>query len=48
MTLQESIKDSLKDYEANDYGRAQGRSNPNTNCSQLLDKFRPNGLNKKY
>ena len=48
MTLKESIQDTIEDQKANNYGRNQGKSNPNTSCSQLLDKVRPNGLNKRY
>lgn len=44
----EIIEDYRKDHHANLYGRLQGLQNPNTDCKILVDKFRPNGLNKKY
>lgn len=48
MTTEEVIKDYMKDQAANYYGRAQGAKNKNGNCSVLVDKYRPNGLDKKY
>ena len=48
MTLKASIEDSLEDDKANRYGRTQGKNNPNANCADLLNKYRPNGLNPKY
>ena len=48
MTLKESLKDSKEDLEANKFGRLQDRKNPTTDSKVLVDKYRPNGLPKKY
>ena len=48
MTEIESIKDSADDEEANKYGRSQGKNNPNENCGDLVEIYRPNGLPEKY
>ena len=48
MTEIESAKDSADDEEANKYGRSQGENNPNENCGDLVEIYRPNGLNDKY
>ncbi len=48
MTLQESYEDSIKDQEANRFGRTQGTNNPDKNCGDLVNKYRPNSLDKKY
>lgn len=48
MTLYDSLVDSYEDFEANQYGREQGRNNPDTDSSILIDKYRPNGLPDKY
>lgn len=36
------------DREANDHGRDAGRNDPNVDCREACDKFRPNGLDEKY
>lgn len=48
MTIKESLEDSAGDQEANKYGRAQGRTNPNKASKILVDIYRPNGLPDKY
>lgn len=48
MSLYESLIDSYEDFEANQYGREQGRNNPNADSRILVDKYRPNGLPDKY
>ena len=48
MTEIESTKDSADDEEANKYGRSQGKNNPNENCGDLVEIYRPNGLPEKY
>ena len=48
MTKIESAKDSADDEEANKYGRSQGRNNPNENCGDLVEIYRPNGLPIRY
>lgn len=48
MTLQDSLQDSSKDIEANDFGRQMGLKYPNLNCQYLVNKYRPNGLDEKY
>ena len=48
MTQIESEKDSKEDQEANEYGRHQGQENPYGDCRDLVDKYRPNGLDDKY
>lgn len=48
MTQIESEKDSEEDQEANEYGRRQGQENPYDDCGDLVDKYRPNGLDDKY
>lgn len=42
------LKDSKEDQEANEYGRKQALKNPNVNCKILVNKYRVNGLGKKY
>ena len=48
MSTEEIIRDYMKDQSANYYGRTQGVKNKNGNCSVLVDKYRPKGLDKKY
>ncbi len=48
MTEAESAKDSADDEKANKYGRNQGRNNPNENCRNLVEIYRPNGLSIRY
>ena len=48
MTTEEIIKDYMKDQTANYYGRMQGAKDKNTSCKILVDKYRPNGIDKKY
>lgn len=48
MKPSEIIEDYRDDQQANLYGRLQGLQNPNADCKILVDKYRPNGLNKKY
>ena len=48
MTEIESAKDSADDEEANKYGRSQGKNNPNENCGDLVEIYRPYGLPEKY
>lgn len=44
----EQIEDANKDMEANSCGRKKGRDNPDGDCGDLVDKYRPRGLNDKY
>ena len=46
--LQNSINDLREDQMANYYGRNMGFSFPNDDCSELVKKYRPNGLADKY
>ena len=48
MTVEESLEDSNGDQEANQYGREQGRNNPNIDSRILVDIYRPNGLLGQY
>ena len=48
MTKIESAKDSADDEKANKYERSQGKNNPNENCGDLVEIYRPNGLPEKY
>ena len=48
MSNKEILKDFAQDQYANHYGRLQGLKNPNDDCRIMVDKFRPNGLDKKY
>lgn len=48
MTLEESLKDSKEDLEANKFGRIQGQRYPYKDSKELVDKYRPNGLPQKY
>lgn len=48
MTEAESAKDSADDEKANEYGRNQGKNNPNENCGDLVKIYRLNGLPEKY
>ena len=48
MSIAESLEDSAKDQEANEYGREQGKNNPNVDSDVLVDIYRPNGLPEKY
>ena len=34
--------------EANEYGRNQGKDNPNVDCEILIEILRPRGLPDKY
>ena len=48
MTKIESEENSKEDQEANEYGRQQGRDNPYNDCGDLVNKYRPNGLDDRY
>lgn len=48
MSKEERIEDYISDKFANLYGRKQGLLNPKVDCKILVNKYRPNGLNKKY
>lgn len=48
MTTDEIIKDYRDDQQANIYGRYKGLQNKDVNCKILVNKYRPNGLDKKY
>lgn len=47
-TSEEIKSDYRADQNANHYGRAQGSQNKNSSCKVLVNKYRPNGLDKKY
>ena len=47
-TLSENLLDSRQDFEADNYGLLQGVLNPLGNCRELLEIYRPNGLDYKY
>lgn len=48
MTVAESLEDSAGDQEANYYGREQGKKHPDIDSRILVDRYRPNGLPKRY
>ena len=48
MAIDEIIKDMNLDMQAHRYGREVGRENPNWPAKDLVDIFRPRGLDKKY
>lgn len=48
LPLKENIKDCIDDYKADLYGLITGFKNPKSDCSQLMDRYRPNGLDEKY
>lgn len=48
MTIEDSLKDIKEDQGANKYGRKQGSDNPYDSCRNLVEIYRPNGLNDKY
>ena len=46
--LSKQVEDAKEDFKANDYGRQQGRDNPYNDCGDLVNKYRPNGLDDRY
>lgn len=44
----ESAKNSAEDQKANEYGRNQGRENPEDYCGDLIKILRPEGLPERY
>ncbi|MCP4354822.1 MAG: hypothetical protein GY793_04170 [Proteobacteria bacterium] len=47
-TVQEMWKDVSEDYEANQYGRKQGKLYPNKPAKELVKKYRIPGIDEKY
>jgi hypothetical protein len=48
MSEAESAKDCYEDEQANEFGRQQGRENPDIDCEILIDILRPRGLPDRY
>ena len=46
--LKENILDCLDDLYADFYGLGSGLLYPNTDCRELIQDYRPNGLDKMY
>ena len=44
----DNVKDSLNDLKADYYGYMQGLLHPRTDSRKLLNKYRPNNLDKRY
>lgn len=48
MKVDDIIKDMNRDLQANAYGREAGRDNPDEPAGDLVDIYRPTGLDPKY
>ena len=48
LTPKQNAKDVMEDLYVDFYGLGKGMVNPDGNCRELINKFRPNGLNENY